>query len=451
MRTAARLLALLVVLAGVLPVAAVAPAVTAGATQPATTVPQQPQLRDDRSPDPFAGGATDLSVTDPVLDSLGGAPRVGPAQQEAPPVFDDHETEFRVQLYDNGSARWTVETRFPLDSETERAVFSRYATEFERDATSAGYDVALFERVASDASVAAGRSMAIERRTRTAEVDNDTGVLRLQFTWTRFAERGVNDTLLVGDAFRTPDNGSWLATLDPAQTVVLRAPPGYVVSSNPGFVQPNSRTIVIEGPRRFQGPDAQEIAVSYQPSLPGRGGDIPWTLVVGVVGLVALVAIGGTWYLQRVDEDDERSPGAPTIETDGANGSLPEGTGEGTRGTDAIGTADATGPSTAGDEASTAGPTGGGPVEGGERESEGEEPSEADDVDLELLSDEERVEYLLEQNGGRMKQANIVEETGWSDAKVSQLLSSMAEAGRVDKLRLGRENLISLPEDEDGQ
>jgi uncharacterized membrane protein len=50
-----------------------------------------------------------------------------------------------------------------------------------------------------------------------------------------------------------------------------------------------------------------------------------------------------------------------------------------------------------------------------------------------------------------MKQANIVEETGWSDAKVSQLLSSMAEAGRVDKLRLGRENLISLPEDEGGQ
>jgi uncharacterized membrane protein len=46
-----------------------------------------------------------------------------------------------------------------------------------------------------------------------------------------------------------------------------------------------------------------------------------------------------------------------------------------------------------------------------------------------------------------MKQANIVKETGWSDAKVSQLLSSMADEGRVEKLRLGRENLISLPDE----
>jgi uncharacterized membrane protein len=48
-----------------------------------------------------------------------------------------------------------------------------------------------------------------------------------------------------------------------------------------------------------------------------------------------------------------------------------------------------------------------------------------------------------------MKQAAIVDETGWSDAKVSQLLSSMADDGRVEKLRLGRENLISLPDDGD--
>jgi uncharacterized membrane protein len=47
-----------------------------------------------------------------------------------------------------------------------------------------------------------------------------------------------------------------------------------------------------------------------------------------------------------------------------------------------------------------------------------------------------------------MKQASIVEETGWSNAKVSQLLSAMDEAGRVDKLRIGRENLISLPDEE---
>jgi uncharacterized membrane protein len=47
-----------------------------------------------------------------------------------------------------------------------------------------------------------------------------------------------------------------------------------------------------------------------------------------------------------------------------------------------------------------------------------------------------------------MKQATIVKETGWSNAKVSQLLSAMAEDDRVDKLRIGRENLISFPDED---
>jgi uncharacterized membrane protein len=50
-----------------------------------------------------------------------------------------------------------------------------------------------------------------------------------------------------------------------------------------------------------------------------------------------------------------------------------------------------------------------------------------------------------------MKQANIVSETGWSNAKVSQLLSSMDEADRIDKLRIGRENLITLPDEDVGE
>jgi uncharacterized membrane protein len=68
------------------------------------------------------------------------------------------------------------------------------------------------------------------------------------------------------------------------------------------------------------------------------------------------------------------------------------------------------------------------------------------DVDPELLSDEERVVRLLRRNGRRMKQASIVAETGWSNAKVSQLLSKMDESDEIAKLRIGRENLITLPE-----
>ncbi|MFW6449232.1 MAG: helix-turn-helix transcriptional regulator, partial [Halobacteriota archaeon] len=83
-------------------------------------------------------------------------------------------------------------------------------------------------------------------------------------------------------------------------------------------------------------------------------------------------------------------------------------------------------------------------VHGGAEASQTADP--LDEIDEELLSDAERVERLLRENGGRMKQASIVEATDWSNAKVSQLLSEMAEGERIQKLRIGQENLISLPE-----
>jgi len=63
-------------------------------------------------------------------------------------------------------------------------------------------------------------------------------------------------------------------------------------------------------------------------------------------------------------------------------------------------------------------------------------------------SDEERVLELLEENDGRMKQARIVEHTDWSKSKVSMLLSEMEADGAISKLRVGRENLISLAGEE---
>jgi uncharacterized membrane protein len=66
----------------------------------------------------------------------------------------------------------------------------------------------------------------------------------------------------------------------------------------------------------------------------------------------------------------------------------------------------------------------------------------------EQLSDEDRVIQLLEENGGRMKQVNIVDNTEWSKSKVSMLLSDMEEDGEISKLRVGRENIISLAGEE---
>lgn len=65
-----------------------------------------------------------------------------------------------------------------------------------------------------------------------------------------------------------------------------------------------------------------------------------------------------------------------------------------------------------------------------------------------LLSDDDRVLMLLQDNDGRMKQANIVHETGWSKSKVSVLLSEMDDEDLISKLRVGRENIICITGDE---
>lgn len=63
-----------------------------------------------------------------------------------------------------------------------------------------------------------------------------------------------------------------------------------------------------------------------------------------------------------------------------------------------------------------------------------------------ILTDEERVLRMLEENGGQVRQQRIVSGTEWSKSKVSRLLSRMAEEGAIRKITLGRENVIRLPE-----
>lgn len=66
------------------------------------------------------------------------------------------------------------------------------------------------------------------------------------------------------------------------------------------------------------------------------------------------------------------------------------------------------------------------------------------DTPTELLSDEGQVIRLLVENDGRIRQHQIVEETGWSKSKVSRTLSRMNEDGMIEKVSHGRENVITL-------
>jgi hypothetical protein len=75
-----------------------------------------------------------------------------------------------------------------------------------------------------------------------------------------------------------------------------------------------------------------------------------------------------------------------------------------------------------------------------------------------MLTDKERVEQALAEAGGRLRQQELLARSGWTKARMSRLLSSMAEDGTVVKIQVGRENVVCLEdalptilsEDDDG-
>lgn len=390
MRIAAPLLALLVLLAGATPAVVLA---DDGADLSGSEA--------DSDPD----SATATPAARPVL--------VGPPVAR---IDDPIVTELYIEPDPRGSARWTVSIRYNLSSSSDRAAFDSYARDFESGDADVGPDVAFFRRLADEASRATGREMSIRNPTRNATVANGTGVLNLSFTWTNFVTDTENG-FVIEDAVLMPDNRTWLASIGPSQRLIIETPPGYQVTDTRFGLDNGS--VIVDGPHTFRDP----LSVSYQQTSPEdpEPPSTPWALTVGAL-LVGLGLVAAIVYLRRRDTDGPVERGVDAA-------SAPD--------------ADASGGENAVSDA-------------GERErqeadttdAERGDESGADDVDPSLLSDEERVEHLLDQNGGRMKQGRIVQETGWSDAKVSQLLSTMADDGRIEKLRLGRENLISLPDEE---
>ena len=419
MRSAAPIFALLIILSGVAPAAALVPTGVDGGQEPATAAGLAPQ------------------------------PAIAQTQADA----DGPSTEIRIRLEADTDARWTIVYRYELTTENEVEAFRTLAREYENGGSDVGLDVGVFRSVAEQASASTGRSMVIrdiernatvERNatttnattgtgtttataTATAEpetVESATGVVRLSFTWTNFLERNEDGSLELGDVFATSSDETWLSSLGADQRLTVVTPPGYVISRTSFPIQQQNGSLIIDGPREFT--SEERLSVTYRPS---DRAEIPWTLITTGVGAVVILLALIVGFLFFRGRESDATPDGPAM-TNGGESTATETGGESTP--DSTAPVGPTGPDV--DDAA-------GADEDGDVEDEDEEP------DFELLSDEERVEYLLEQRGGRMKQANIVKETGWSDAKVSQLLSAMADEGRVEKLRLGRENLISLPDE----
>ncbi|AXR76795.1 helix-turn-helix transcriptional regulator [Natrarchaeobaculum sulfurireducens] len=335
--------------------------------------------------------------------------------------------EIRIEVAEDGDAHWTIESHFLVTDDEDEALFEEFAEAVVSGDRDVGYDVQTFEASAAVASEATDREMTIQNAgwddprldapddEDADEIDDEdqvqVGVISYSFTWTNFATDD-DDRIYFGDAFETPgEDETWFPGLADGQRLVVETPPGY------GLETPT--TLTWDGPHQFEAGDLE--IVFLRGASPTSVGS--WWILAGVVGLI--LGAGGYVlyrYLRRAYDGESPLERLPT--SGGSERAVDDG-------------AEPTTPRSKDEVESAQSPATGTQIEFDEA---------ADDVDLELLSDEERVHRLLRQNGGRMKQANIVKETGWSNAKVSQLLSQMDDDDEIEKLRIGRENLITLPE-----
>ena len=328
-------------------------------------------------------GTATSTAAQPIAQTTGAG---GPLAAEG---VTEPTTTFEVALQPDRSADWTVTVTYDLKTDDQQAAFDELATAYQDGTATVGPTASLYENLAAQADEATGREMEIEDQSYDAVRRGTTGRLELSFTWTAFLA-AEEERLVFNDVLSTP-SGTWLSTLGENQVLRITTPRGYAITSASEPFADN--TVEIEGPRRFDSDD--HIRIIFEESVFGAGA----LRFVGVAVILAAMIIGVALLLNRSD----RAVRERVLPGNGDDAAAPTATTE--------------------------------------------EPVDTDppEEDLSLLADDERVERLLERNGGRMRQAAIVEETNWSDAKVSQLLSSMADADRVSKLRIGRENLITLP------
>ncbi len=340
----------------------------------------------------------------PVLRQVqaddGGADTNGTVQ-----LGDADRIHIDVSLAENGSAQVTTDYQFYPDDNGSMAEWesleanitnntSWYITEERR-----GWNETLTE-----GENATDREMNISNLSVETDTDpqpEEIGHAKVTFQWSDFAHVEMNWI----------EAGAALSgfTLSNETTLQFRWPEEYAVYESDGEPQVDpspdersDRSVLWEGETNF--PDDQPRVVlikngdSATEQTPADGGlSMPWMVVFLALVLLATVGIVG-WLRSR------NRPG------DGTDG-----------GTDVAWRADG---------------------------SSAADSSMVETPPPELLSNEERVLRLLEQRGGRIKQQEVVSELDWTEAKTSQVVGDLREDDEIEVFRIGRENVLSLPDDE---
>ncbi|MFD1565471.1 helix-turn-helix transcriptional regulator [Haloarchaeobius amylolyticus] len=349
--------------------------------------------------------ATADAGTQPVLRQVqaddGGTDTNGTVQLE-----DADRIHIDVAIAENGSAQVTTDYQFYPDDNGSMAEWeSLDANITNNTAWYIAEERRGWNETLTEGENATDREMNISNVSIETEMDSqpeEIGHAKVTFQWSEFAHVEVNQ-IEAGAALSgfTLSNETTLQFRWPEPYTVYETEDGPQVTPSPD--ERSNRSVTWEGETNF--PDDQPRLVlmkngdsaTTQPSADG-GPAMPWVVVVLALALLATVAVAG-WLRSR---NRARTGG-----TDG--------------GTDTAWRTD-------------------GAAE--------PDSSAAQTPPPELLSNEERVLRLLEQRGGRIKQQEVVSELDWTEAKTSQVVGELRENDEIEVFRIGRENVLSLPDDE---
>lgn len=420
----------------------------------------------------------------------------GATRAAAAPETDDTIT--RIDLSANGSAVWEISYRTRLETDTEADEYRSFQDQFRTDTER--YVTAFRDRigdVVAGAETATDREMGlvnVSASTSIQQVPRRWGVVTYRFRWLGFAQQTA-DGLRSGDVF---DGGFYLAAND---TLIVTAPPEYRVgntdpspdSSDDGQVRwtgqqsfADGRPLVVASEPTptptatatetatvtatpTETPTATAPPTTDTPSGPPENPDEESEMPFGLVALIAVVLAAGaavayrTGYVGGATTPDVSGPGdgdggVGGTTTDGDDGDGADGTSDASAsdGDAAVsGSKPEDGTAADGDVAET--PTDPATDEAVARATADADPETGDDNPYAAilddirppLTDEDRVRKALAEDDGRMRQAALAEELDWSASKTSRVLSGMADDGTVEKIRVGRENVVDLAVDDD--
>lgn len=337
------------------------------------------------------GGATQNTAgADP------GEPQMALIQED----IDADSVTMSAQVEADGDADWELQYRLRLDDDEQRQAFEELEADIESDPES--YLGSFRDRITetvrtaeeSTAREMSADEFAVSTRTE-SQPQAEFGIVVFSFEWSGFAA-AEDGEIRAGDAIDQ-------LFLEADQRLRIGWPDGYQLeSSTPEPTVTEQQRVVWRGPLDFDAGQPRVVLVPEDDGFP-----LAFAALAG--GLVLALVASGYWWSRRHSQSGP-TPAASEPET----------------------TAEPDSDEPAEQSAGTA--------------SADMADSESQQPPPELLSNEEQLLQLLQQNGGRMKQKAVAEELDWSAAKTSQVVGDLRDAEKVESFRLGRENILTLPD-----